>query len=63
MHKTFFEHGLAELEAGRFAAAERHFRTAIAFDPSNPRYRAKLAETLLIKSEHAPPTRNPYQIR
>lgn len=43
--RQFFLTGMADFEGQRWAAAERNFKTALTFEPANPRYKDKLAET------------------
>lgn len=43
--RQFFQSGMGDFEAQRWAAAERNFKTALTFEPSNARYKEKLAET------------------
>ncbi|MGQ0507754.1 MAG: J domain-containing protein, partial [Myxococcaceae bacterium] len=43
--RQFYATGLAEFQAGRWAGAERNFKMALTFEPSNPRYKEKLLES------------------
>lgn len=38
--KKFYAQGRIDMEAGRFAAAERNFKMALAYEPQNANYRA-----------------------
>ncbi len=50
--RKFFLAGLQDLAAQRFAAAERNFKMAITYEPSNPNYKAKRDEAAkLVKSD------------
>ncbi len=42
--RQFYTTGAADLEAGRFAAAERNLKMALTFEPSNARFKEKLKE-------------------
>jgi DnaJ domain len=42
--RQFFQVGLADLEAGRIAAAERNIKLALTYEPTNPLYLQKLEE-------------------
>jgi curved DNA-binding protein CbpA len=42
--RQFFQAGLADLEAGRLAAAERNIKLALTYEPTNPLYLQKLEE-------------------
>ena len=43
--RQFYASGMADLEAGRTAAAERNLKMALTFEPSNALYKEKLKET------------------
>jgi DnaJ-class molecular chaperone len=42
--RQFFQTGMAEFDAGRWAGAERNFKMALTYEPQNPRYKAKFEE-------------------
>jgi hypothetical protein len=42
--RQFYAAGLAEIEAQRWSAAERSLKMAVTYEPSNARYKEKLAE-------------------
>ena len=42
--RQFFQSALADLEAGRWSAAERSLKMAVTYEPANERYKEKLAE-------------------
>jgi hypothetical protein len=42
--RQFFQVGVADLEAGRVAAAERNIKLALTYEPTNPLYLQKLEE-------------------
>jgi DnaJ-class molecular chaperone len=42
--RQFYQLGAADLEAGRWASAERNLKMAMTYEPSNARYKEKLAE-------------------
>lgn len=46
MGKKTFAAALSDLAAGRLDAAERNLRLAVAYEPQNPRFQEKLAETV-----------------
>jgi DnaJ-class molecular chaperone len=50
--RKFFMAGLQDMAAQRFAAAERNFKMALTYEPSNPNYKAKRDEAgKLIKND------------
>jgi curved DNA-binding protein CbpA len=42
--RQFFQTGMQDLEAGRFAGAERNFKMALTYEPQNAKYKEKLKE-------------------
>ena len=42
--RQFFQAAVADLEAGRLAAAERNLKLALTYEPTNPLYLQKLEE-------------------
>jgi DnaJ-class molecular chaperone len=42
--RQFYQQGAADLEAGRWASAERNLKMALTYESSNARYKEKLAE-------------------
>ncbi len=42
--RQFYQLGAADLEAGRWSSAERNLKMAMTYEPSNARYKEKLAE-------------------
>ena len=42
--RQFFQSAVADLEAGRFSAAERNIKLALTYEPANPLYKQKLEE-------------------
>jgi hypothetical protein len=42
--RQFFQTGMGDFDAGRWAAAERNFKMALTYEPQNPRYKEKLKE-------------------
>lgn len=42
--RKFYGAGLADLQAGRFEAAERNFKMALMYEPGNPKFRDRLDE-------------------
>jgi DnaJ-class molecular chaperone len=50
--RKFFMAGLADMAAQRFASAERNFKMALTYEPSNPNFKAKRDEAgKLIKND------------
>ena len=42
--RQFYQTGAADLEAGRWASAERNLKMALTYEPQNPRYKERLLE-------------------
>jgi DnaJ-class molecular chaperone len=42
--RQFFQTGMQDFDAGRWSAAERNFKMALTYEPSNARYKEKLTE-------------------
>ncbi len=42
--RQFFQTGMQDLEASRWSAAERNFKMALTYEPSNARYKEKLTQ-------------------
>ncbi|WP_370458866.1 J domain-containing protein [Aggregicoccus sp. 17bor-14] len=42
--RQFYQTGAADLEAGRWASAERNLKMALTYEPQNARYKERLAE-------------------
>ncbi|HEX4621536.1 MAG TPA: DnaJ domain-containing protein [Myxococcaceae bacterium] len=42
--RQFFQTGMQDLDAGRFAGAERNFKMALTYEPQNAKYKEKLKE-------------------
>lgn len=61
--RQFFQSGMADFEAQRWTAAERNFKTALTFEPSNPRYKDKLAETQQKLHEEQKKSGGAFKIR
>jgi len=50
--RKFFMAGLTDMAAQRFASAERNFKMALTYEPSNPNFKAKRDEAgKLIKND------------
>jgi curved DNA-binding protein CbpA len=50
--RKFFMAGLSDMAAQRFASAERNFKMALTYEPSNPNFKAKRDEAAkLVKSD------------
>src|SRR4029077_20814087 len=50
--RKFFLAGLSDMAAQRFASAERNFKMALTYEPSNPNFKAKRDEAgKLIKND------------
>lgn len=43
--RQFFQTGMGDFESGRWSAAARNFKMALTYEPQNPRYKEKLAES------------------
>lgn len=60
--RQFYQTGVADLEAGRNAAAERNLKMALTYEPTNARYKEKLAEAQQRLKAEAQPG-DPFKIR
>ena len=60
--RQFFQTGQQDFDAQRWAAAERNFKMAVTYEPSNARYKERLAEA---QSKIASTTKkaDPFKIR
>ncbi len=61
--RQFFQTGMSDFEAHRWAAAERNFKMALTFEPTNPRYKDKLAETQQKLHEEFKKTGESFRIK
>src|SRR5262252_9327105 len=61
--RQFFQAGMADFDAQKWAAAERNFKMALTFEPANPRYKAKLAEAQERNYQASKKAGDPFKIR
>lgn len=61
--RQFFQTGMADFEAKRWAAAERNFKTALTFEPANPRYKEKHAEAQQKAYQESKKSGDPFKIK
>jgi Tfp pilus assembly protein PilF len=61
--RQFYQTGMNDFEAQRWAGAERNFKMALTFEPSNQRYKDKLAEVQQKLHQEAKKSGDPFRIR
>lgn len=61
--RSLYQTGLADLEAQRFAQAERNFKMAVTYEPQNPRYKERLAEAQAKLAENARDSGHAFKIK
>jgi DnaJ-class molecular chaperone len=61
--RQFFQTGMADFDAQRWAAAERNFKMALTFEPANPRYKEKLAEAQQKVYDESKKAGEPFKIK
>ncbi len=61
--RQFFQTGMTDFEAKRWAAAERNFKMALTFEPANPRYKEKLEEARQNLYQESKKAGDPFKIR
>ena len=61
--RQFFQAGMADFDAQKWAAAERNFKMALTFEPANPRYKEKLAEAQERNYQESKKAGEPFKIR
>jgi DnaJ-class molecular chaperone len=61
--RQLFQSGLADLEAQRWAAAERNFKMALTFEPGNSRYKEKLTEAQQKLYQESKKSGEPFKIK
>ena len=61
--RQFFQAGMADFVAQKWAAAERNFKMALTFEPANPRYKEKLAEAQERNYQESKKAGEPFKIR
>src|SRR5215831_982739 len=61
--RQFYAAGLAEMEAQRWSAAERSLKMAVTYEPSNARYKEKLAEAQRKTYEEMKQKGEPFKIK
>ncbi len=61
--RQFFQTGITDFEAQRWAAAERNFKMALTFEPANPRYKEKLEEARQNLYQESKKAGDPFKIR
>ena len=61
--RQFFQAGIADLDAQRWAAAERNLKMALTFEPANPRYKEQLAVAQERNYQASKQAGEPFKIR
>jgi len=61
--RQFFQTGMTDFDAQRWAAAERNFKMAVTFEPSNPRYKEQLEEARQNLYQESKKAGDPFKIR
>lgn len=61
--RQFFQTGIKDFEAQRWAAAERNFKMALTFEPANSRYKEKLEEARQNLYQESKKAGDPFKIR
>jgi len=61
--RQFFQAGMADFDAQKWAAAERNFKMALTFEPANPRYKEKLAKAQERNYQESKKAGEPFKIR
>ncbi len=61
--RQFFQTGMADFDAQRWAAAERNFKMALTFEPANARYKEKLAQAQEKNYQESKKAGEPFKIR
>jgi DnaJ-class molecular chaperone len=61
--RQFYQTGAADAEAGRWASAERNLKMALTYEPSNARYKEKLAEVQKVLLDEARKQGDAFKIR
>ena len=61
--RQFYQTGAADVDAGRWASAERNLKMALTYEPSNARYKEKLAEVQKVLTEEARKQGDAFKIR
>jgi DnaJ-class molecular chaperone len=61
--RQFYMTGAADLEAGRWAQAERNLKMALTFEPQNARYKEKLQEAQHKVHEHSRGAGSQFKIK
>lgn len=61
--RQFFQAGMADFDAQKWAAAERNFKMALTFEPANPRYKEKFAEARERNYQASKTAGEPFKIR
>jgi len=61
--RQFFQAGMADFDAQKWAAAERNFKMALTFEPANARYKEKLAKAQERNYQESKKAGDPFKIR
>ncbi|HSP80210.1 MAG TPA: DnaJ domain-containing protein [Myxococcaceae bacterium] len=61
--RQFYQTGVADADAGRWAAAERNLKMALTYEPSNARYKEKLAEVQKVINDESRNKGDAFKIR
>ncbi len=61
--RQFYQTGVADADAGRWASAERNLKMALTYEPANARYKEKLAEVQKVLQDEARKQGDAFKIR
>ncbi|EAU62361.1 DnaJ domain protein [Stigmatella aurantiaca DW4/3-1] len=61
--RQFYQLGASDFDAGRWSAAERNLKMALTYEPSNARYKEKLAEAKKKLEEEAKSKGDSFKIK
>ena len=61
--RQFYQTGAADADAGRWASAERNLKMALTYEPTNARYKEKLAEVQKVLQDEARKQGEAFKIR
>ena len=61
--RQLFHAAMADIDAQRWQAAERNLKTALTFEPANPRYKEKLTEVQQKLQQESKKSSDPFKIK
>src|SRR5262252_1334288 len=61
--RQLFHAAMADIDAQRWQAAERNLKTALTFEPANPRYKEKLTEVQQKLHQQSKKSSEPFKIK